>query len=135
MPDAAKLDFEEARALESISERSAAAMLRLCLEKLCRYLLNCSDKSIRLKKLLEDLRPNGLTDALYRMLHACRIVGNDSVHPGEMDPEDAKLIVNHSFDVINEMVDLLIGKPKRQAELWNKIPESKRCEVEQNIGT
>ena len=108
MPAAARADFEEARQVVDRSPQSAAALLRLSLQKLCRYLGRPGrsiDDDIR------DLVASGLPDWVPPALHVARTVGSDAVRPGELDARDDRDTAFALFALVNTVVDKMITEP------------------------
>jgi len=86
MPEDVKSDYEEARLVSNQSPRAAAALLRLALQKLCKH-LGESGKHIDADIRALAQRPE-FGERLIRAADTLRIVGNNAVHPGEMNEED-----------------------------------------------
>lgn len=135
MPEEIKADFNEARAVYHISPKAAAALLRLGLQKLCKHLgepgenINIDIKSLVAKGILNA----GITKAADTV----RIVGNNAVHPGEMNGDDVDYIASKLFDLLNFIVKKTITEPKELEDLYNMTPENKRkgIEVRDRIAT
>jgi hypothetical protein len=82
MPSEVRLDFVEAASIVDQSPRGAAALLRLCLQKLTVHL------GLKGKKLDDDigtLVKNGLDGRIQKALDVVRVIGNQAVHPGQID--------------------------------------------------
>lgn len=87
-------DFEEARAIAQDSPRGAAALLRLCIQKLCIH-LDQPGKNIN-----EDIKVLvgiGLPSKVQKALDTVRVIGNECVHPGSLDIRDDKETVTSLF--------------------------------------
>ena len=85
LPDHIKADYEEARAIVSRSPRGAAALLRLAIQKLCDYL---EAKGTDLNEQIGYLVKQGLDPQIQKALDIVRVIGNESVHPGQIDMKD-----------------------------------------------
>ncbi|MCF4991622.1 DUF4145 domain-containing protein [Pseudomonas gessardii] len=82
MPSDIKIDFEEARLVFNHSPRAAAALLRLCVQKLCQKLLG---KKGDIHKQIGELVELGLPSRVLKAFDTIRIFGNESVHPGTVN--------------------------------------------------
>ncbi len=125
--DDAKTDYLEARNILDKSPRGAAALLRLSLEKLCDGLgAEGPDLNTKIHKLVED----GLDVTIQNALDIVRVVGNNAVHPGELDLRDDKKTATALFDLINLIAELLITRPKKINDLYRSLPEGPRHAIE-----
>lgn len=127
MPEALREDFEEARAIADLSPRGAASLLRLCVQKLC---VELGQPGKKLDDDIAALVTKGLDERIQKALDIVRVIGNNAVHPGELDvsarPED----VTATFGLINEIIDELIAKPKRLDQLYNSLPDGALQSIE-----
>jgi hypothetical protein len=127
LPDSIKKDFEEARRIVDGSPRGAAALLRLCVQKLCKHLgkpgKNIDDD-------IGSLVKDGLNPLVQQSLDIVRVVGNESVHPGTIDLNDDKDTAIRLFELVNAIADQMISHPKNVKEMYSKLPELKRKAIE-----
>ena len=86
LPDDIKRDYLEARTIVHKSPRGAAALLRLAIQKLCKY-LGESGKNINSD--IAELVKKGLNPKIQKSLDIVRVIGNESVHPGTIDLKDS----------------------------------------------
>jgi Domain of unknown function (DUF4145) len=85
LPEDIKRDFNEAREILDRSPRGAAALLRLCIQKLCKH-LGLPGK--RIDDDIATLVKGGLDSRVQKALDIVRVIGNEAVHPGTMDLRD-----------------------------------------------
>jgi hypothetical protein len=126
MPEDTKRDYEEARAITATSPRGAAALLRLVIQKLCIHL---GEKGKDLNVDIANLVKKGLPAVIQKSLDSVRVIGNEAVHPGQMDLKDDKDTVVSLFDLVNLIADVMITKPKKIEKIYQSLPESKREEI------
>jgi len=127
MPDQVKLDYEEAALIAQRSPRGAAALLRLALENLCNHL---GDPSKKINTNIKDMVANGLNIKIQQALDAVRVIGNEAVHPGEMDLRDDNETVHMLFGLIHLIVKTMITEPKEVETFYNLLSENKRAGIE-----
>lgn len=124
-------DYAEARSILQRSPRGAAALFRLCIQKLCAY-LGESGKDIN--KDIASLVKKGLSPLIQKSLDIVRVVGNEAVHPGTIDLKDDPETAVQLAKLINIIADAMITQPKAIEELYNKIPVEKRKAIETRDG-
>lgn len=126
LPEECLKDYLEARQIANDSPRGAAALLRLCIQKLVIHLggdgKNINDDIATLVK-------NGLPVKIQQALDIVRVVGNNAVHPGEMSVEDQPETVHALFGLVNLIVDYQISQPKQVATLFSGLPDGAKNAV------
>lgn len=123
MPPDVRVEYMEAAEVLQISPRAAAALLRLALEKLCGHLL---EKKSDINKMIGDLVKTGLSPTLQMALDYVRVIGNEAVHPGQIDLIDDQETAAQLFRLLNIIVESMISQPKHIAELYAGLPQGKR---------
>jgi hypothetical protein len=134
MPSEIAADFTEAKRIFPFSARSSAALLRLSIQKLCKHL---GEKGKNINDDIKALVKKGLPLHIQQALDIVRVIGNESVHPGEINVNDTPEIAKKLFDLVNEIVDDRIGKFTKQAEidkLYRNLPENKLEEIRKRDG-
>jgi hypothetical protein len=127
LPESCKSEYDEARHVLPFSPRAAAALLRLCIQKLCKE-LGASGESIN--KDIGELVKNGMDSRIQKALDVVRVTGNNAVHPGTMDLTDDDELVNKLFKLVNLIVEEMITKPKEIDTLYGALPETARLAIE-----
>ena len=127
LPDDLKEDFNEARQVFPVSARSSAALLRLIIEKLCKH-LGYSEKDINAD--IKRMVANGLPPLVQQALDAVRVIGNESVHPGQIDLRDNLEIALQLFNLVNFIVTKMITEPRQIQEIYDKLPPEKLQGIE-----
>jgi hypothetical protein len=123
MPHELLADFEEARRIHQPSPRGAAALLRLVVQKLCPIL--GSDKPDINGAIGDLVAQQKISPALQQALDSVRVIGNEAVHPGELDIKDDHDTVESLFKLINFIVYEAITRPKEIAAIYNSLPANK----------
>lgn len=127
MPDEVALDFEEARQVFSASPRASAALLRLALQKLCKAL---GQPGENINSDIKALVQQGLPVQVQQSLDVVRVVGNNAVHPGEIDLRDTPDVALSLFGLINIIVETMISQPKHIQALFDALPEGAKAAIE-----
>ncbi|MEW5882352.1 MAG: DUF4145 domain-containing protein [Pseudomonadota bacterium] len=131
LPEACKADFEEARRVVGVSPRSAAALLRLCVQRLCME-LGLPGKNLNAD--VGELVKRGLRPEIQKALDVVRIVGNNAVHPGTLDLDDNPEIAQRLFVLVNVIVEAMITLPKQIQALYAAMPADAVAAVEKRDG-
>lgn len=116
-------DYEEARRIVSLSPRGAAALLRLCVQKLCKFL---GEKGQNIDDDIASLVSKGLNPLVQQSLDIVRVIGNEAVHPGVIDLKDDQKTVYKLFQIINLIVQQMISTPNNIQQMYSELPEKKR---------
>lgn len=125
MPDNVKSLYKEAALVFELSPRSAAALIRLALEKLCEHL---SVKKKNIKESIEELAKQQVIPlTIAKAADNIRLIGNANVHAGIICDEVIEDINPAIFNYINLIVDYAITKPKEIEEINSLFPETKRA--------
>lgn len=133
LPDAIRRDYDEAAQVLPHSARAAAALLRLAVQRICKELgepgkdINTDIGSL--------VRKDRISASLQQAMDTVRITGNESVHPGTLDVSDDPDLALALFHLVNKIAEKAFTEPREMAELYAKMPESKRNGVAQRDGT
>lgn len=119
MPIICQKDYLEAREIANLSPKGAAALLRLCVQNLVIF-LGGTGKNIN--EDIKNLVKKGLNPQIKQALDIVRVVGNNAVHPGEINIGDNPDTVNALFGLINLIVDSQITQPKQVSMLFDTLP-------------
>jgi hypothetical protein len=128
LPSEVADDYNEAASILNKSPRGSAALLRLALQKL---MIALGQPGKDINKDIGSLVIAGLPVLVQQALDIVRVIGNESVHPGQLDMKDDTDTAVSLFELINFIVEDRISRPKQINELYLKIPEGKRKGIEQ----
>ncbi|WP_284506464.1 DUF4145 domain-containing protein [Caballeronia sp. GAWG1-5s-s] len=81
-----------------------------------------------------DLVKQGMPAQIQQALDVVRVVGNNAVHPGKMDPEDVAEISASLFALVNLIVEDRITRPKMVADVFAALPEGARKAIDRRDG-
>jgi hypothetical protein len=129
LPTTIQEDYLEARNIVNLSPRGAAALLRLAVQKLC---IELGEKGKNINDDIKNLVKKGLPETMQQALDSVRVIGNNAVHPGQIDLSDNVDIAYKLFGFINIIAEMLISQPKRIKEFYElNIPEELRNQINQ----
>ncbi|HEX5990714.1 MAG TPA: DUF4145 domain-containing protein [Solirubrobacterales bacterium] len=131
MPGDVKADYEEARRIVGQSPRGACALLRLSVQKLCKDL---GEKGENINEDIKSLVQKGLPEEVQEAMDSLRVIGNNAVHPGEMDLTDDLETATALFNLLNFVVEEMIAKPKRRRGVFANLPLGVREAIKKRDG-
>ncbi|ESZ51000.1 DUF4145 domain-containing protein [Mesorhizobium sp. RSR565B] len=127
LPAEVRKDFEEAAAIASASPRAAAALLRMCIEGLC--------KTVAGKDTFEDaiveLERQGIPTPVTVAMDVVRLTGNEALHGGRLYGSDDAKTVSTLFRLASLIVSWAITERKELQELVLNIGPEKFAAIEE----
>ena len=117
-----KLDYLEAASIFNKSPRGAAALLRLGIQKLCKQL---GETGENINSDIASLVNKGLHVQVQQALDTVRVIGNECVHPGQINLNDNREIAKKLFELINIIARIMITQPKEVENVYNTLPTKK----------
>lgn len=121
MPEQVKKIFNESSNILTVSPRASAALSRLAIELLVE---NLDAKGKDLNDKIGNLVSNGLPPIIQQALDSIRVIGNNAVHPGQIDLDDNKELAISLLKFINIIVENQITQPKSVKEAYSSLPEN-----------
>ena len=122
-----RADYAEAASIAAKSPRGAAALLRLALQKLC---VQLGESGKNINDDIASLVRKGLDLRVQKALDTVRVIGNEAVHPGEIDLRDDAETVGHLFALLNAIANEMITQPRLRDEMYGKLPAAKLAQIE-----
>lgn len=114
------------------SPKGSTALLRLALQKLLKQI---GGSGQNINKDIKDLVADNLSSQMQKALDLLRVVGNNAVHPGQIDLDDNVEIARKLFDILNYIAYELITKPKELERLYaDLIPADTQEHIKQRDG-
>lgn len=107
--------YLEASTILVDSPKGSTALLRLALQKLLKQ-VGKSGKNINSD--IKDLVAEGLSPKIQQALDLLRVVGNNAVHPGQINLDDNAEVAEKLFSILNFIANELITKPKELENLY-----------------
>lgn len=125
--------YLEASSILVDSPKGATALLRLALQKLLEQ-VGKSGKNINND--IKSLVAEGLSPKIQQALDLLRVIGNNAVHPGQINLDDNTEIAQKLFGILNFIAEELITKPKELENLYaDLIPSDTQDHIKQRDGT
>ena len=118
--------YNEASMIATKSPRAAAALLRVCLDNLCKKCgRNKETIFSNINQFIEEEKLDNISAIAASLI---RIVGNDAVHdpdkPGLIIDADDIKTVEGMFGLVNIVADQLITQPRQREERLNQFEDS-----------
>ena len=115
------------------SPKGATALLRLALQKLLEQ-VGKSGKNINND--IKALVAEGMSPKIQQALDLLRVIGNNAVHPGQINLDDNTEIAQKLFGILNFIAEELITKPKELEGLYaDLIPTDTQNHIKQRDGS
>lgn len=127
LPGDVRQEYDEAAKIVRISPRGAAALLRLALQ---RFMPHLGQTGANLNSDIAALVKSGLDERIQKSLDIVRVIGNHSVHPGQIDLRDDVQTATTLFKLVNLIADSMITRPKEIAQAYDALPEKERNAIE-----
>lgn len=125
LSDDIKADYNEAADIVQDSPRGACALLRLALQKLMIELGDDKNLDKAIKNLIEK---KAIDETLQKALDSVRAIGNNVVHPGQLDLKDDREIAVFLFEILNYIAEKILSDKKKIEKIYNKLPENAKRE-------
>lgn len=123
MPETVRKVYDEARQVGNASPRSAAALLRVCLEQLVNQL---EPGNSSLNEKVGKLVARGLPEQVQQAMDTLRVFGNEAgAHVGEVDLSDDRSTVEALFEILNIVVEDVVTRQKKIDALYRRLPQGK----------
>ena len=133
LSDEIKKIYAEAAVIVKPSPRGAAALLRLALQKL---LIQLGKDGKKINNDIKELVSEGLSPKIQQALDLMRVIGNNAVHPGQIDIDDNSDIALKLFQILNMIAYEMISRPNEINQLYeNLIPDDTKDHIKDRDGS
>ena len=126
MPSSCIDIYNEARSVAESSPKAAAALIRLLIQSI---MIELGLPGKNLSEDISTLVKKGLPEEVQKALDYCRVIGNNAVHPGEINYLDNSDTVISLFEMVNFIVDDRIFRQNKITQLYNNLPEAIRGKI------
>lgn len=127
LPKNVRADYDEASTILDLSPRGATALLRLCIQKLCKFL---GEPGKNINDDIASLVKKGLPVQVQQALDVVRVVGNNAVHPGQIDLKDDRPAAEKLFGLVNLISEIMISQPKHVNAMFDELPPEAKAAIE-----
>ena len=121
LPEDIRRDYDEASSILDLSPRGAAAIIRLAIQKFC---IELGEPGKNINNDIRSLVAKGLDVRVQRALDAVRVIGNNAVHPGQIDLRDDRATAETLFGLLNLIAEKMISEPTHIDEVYTALPEA-----------
>lgn len=66
----------------------------------------------------------GLDERVQKSLDVVRVVGNNAVHPGQINLKDDRATAENLFILLNLVTEIMISQPKHVKSMYDSLPEA-----------
>lgn len=131
LPENIQAEYKEAAAVLALSPRAACALLRLAIQKLCKHL---GEPGKNINDDIGAMVKKGLPERFAKALDVVRVVGNNAVHPGELDLTDDGESALKLFTFVNLLADAALTQPKNIGEFFDALPDGAKDAIKRRDG-
>ena len=71
---------------------------------------------------IKELVAGGLDPRVQKALDAVRVIGNNAVHPGQIDLRDDRATAESLFGLLNLIAEKMISEPKHVDQIYASLP-------------
>jgi hypothetical protein len=126
LPAGIRQTYHEAGSIINLSPRGAAALMRLCVQELCKEL---GEPGKNINEDIGSLVKKGLSVRVQQALDVLRVVGNNAVHPGQIDLRDDRATAISLFQLLNIIAEKMISEPKHIEDAFENLPPEARDQI------
>ena len=131
LPETCQSTYTEAAHVFEHSPRSAAVLLRLCLQQLLEHCGYNPTGKANINNMIAAAVADGVPTHIQQFMDIARIQGNNAAHGNDLalDPNERRDYAEFMFTVVNTVAEYLITRPRQAQENFDKLPESIRDQI------
>ncbi|PSJ91070.1 DUF4145 domain-containing protein [Brevibacillus fortis] len=126
-----KIVYPYSGGIANQSPRASVALLRLAVQMLMPHV---GERGRKIDDDIKNLVSKGLPDQIQKALDSLRVIGNNAVHPGEINIADDYETAASLFDLLNIIIHHFISTQKMIDSIYEKLPESARARIADRDG-
>ena len=88
-----------------------------------------NNNAIFINEDIKSLVADGLDPRTQKALDYVRVIGNNAVHPGQIDIKDDRAAAETLFMLLNLIAEKLISQPKHVDEVYASLPKEARDQI------
>lgn len=124
--------YNEASKIFLDSPKGSTALLRLALQMLLKQI---GKEGKNINNDIKELVESGLSSKIQKALDLLRVVGNNAVHPGQINLDDNSKVALKLFKILNIIADEMITKPREIDTLYDDVvPEETKGHIDKRDG-
>ena len=124
--------YNEASKIFLDSPKGSTALLRLALQMLLKQI---GKEGKNINNDIKELVESGLNSKIQKALDVLRVIGNNAVHPGQINLDDKSEVALKLFKILNMIADEMITKPKDIDTLYDDVvPEETKGHIAKRDG-
>ena len=131
-PETTRGVYDEARTVLPHSPAASAALLRKAIEILVLDLDEGGKGNLNGR--IGNLVKRGLPIRVQKAMDSLRVVGNNAVHPGQIDLDEDPHVAVLLFDLFNLVVEKIITDEKKIDGIFESLPEGARQAIDERDG-
>lgn len=97
--------------------------------------MDLGEKGDNINDDIKSLVEKGLPAEVQVALDSLRVIGNEAVHPGELDLTDDTETATGLFNLLNFVVKDRIAEPKARQRLFAKLPQKAVAAIKKRDGS
>jgi hypothetical protein len=86
--------------------------------------MHLGEKGKKIDDDIASLVKKGLDSRVQQALDVVRVIGNNAVHPGQIDLSDDRATAEKLFGLVNLIAEIMISQPKHVRSMFDSLPKA-----------